>query len=406
MIKPDMAAKNEPKKRKILVVGGGFAGVRAARSLAHQPDFEVTLVSADTSFSYFPQLYHAATGGARSESALPIEDLMGSLPVRLVHDSVTGIDPSKRVVTSAAAAYSYDDLILALGSVTNYFGIQGLAEFSYDIKTITGAERFKQHLHRELIEERKPDVNYVVVGGGPTGVELAGALGEYLRYITSKHGLKHPKYRIDLVEAAPRLLPRSHEAVSARVERRLKDLGVTVMTGQTVKAETASALKLGGQTLKTKTVVWTAGVANNPFFEANAKQFRFAKNHKVEVNPRLQTHPHVYVIGDNAATPYSGMAQTAVYDANYAVADIVRSFHGDHRRVYVPKPAISVIPVGSNWASVEWDGLRLYGWPGWVLRRLADLVGYADVESWPQALGVWLKDTRREDNCPICEKAS
>jgi NADH dehydrogenase len=406
MINPDMATAKNPKRRKILVVGGGFAGVHAARKLARQHNFDVTLVSADTNFSYFPQLYHSATGGSRSESALPLTELLGHMPVRLVHDTVTGIDPAKRVVTSAGARYSYDDLILALGSVTNYFGIEGLPEFSYDIKTITGAERFKEHLHRELIEERKPDVNYVVVGGGPTGVELAGALGEYLRYITTRHGLKHPKYRVDLVEAAPRLLPRSHEAVSARVARQLKSLGVTVMTGQTVKAETASALKLGGDTLITKTVVWTAGIANNPFFQANEKHFRFAKNHKVEVDPRLQTHPHVYVIGDNAATPYSGMAQTAIYDAEYVVNDIVRAHRRRHRRVYVPKAPVSVIPAGTNWASVEWGRVRLYGWPGWVLRRFADLVGYADVESWPQALNVWLQDARHEDNCPICETTS
>jgi NADH dehydrogenase len=398
-------AKPHHHQPRVVIAGGGFAGVRAARKLSRHPGLDVTLLSATDSFAYYPQLYHAATGGSRSESSLPYADLFAHLPVRLVKDTVTGFDPVHKAVTSQTASYPYDHLILALGSVTNYFGIQGLPEFSYDIKTISGAERFKAHLHKELIEDKKPDLNYVVVGAGPTGVELAAALGDYLRYITHKHGMSKPKYRIDLVEAAPRILPHSPQTVSDKVAQQLRQLGVTVMTGQTVKAETAGALKLGGETLKTKTVVWTAGVANNPFFTANAKYFKIAKNHKVVVSEHLQTHPQVYVLGDNADTEFSGMAQTAIADADFAAEDIMRILARRPRPVYRTKRPASVIPVGEYWASADWGLLRLYGLAGWGLRRAADLIGYADVESWPGALRVWLQDTRREDNCPICGSA-
>src|SRR5262249_39977857 len=145
------------------------------------------------------------------------------------------------------------------------------------------AERFKQHLHRQLVEEHKPDLNYVVVGGGPTGIELAGALAGYLHRICRLHGLDHPSYRIEVVEAAPRLLPRLPESFADRIHHQLKQLGVHIMTGATVQAETATALQLQGQSLKSKTVVWTAGVANNPFFKDNAAHFNLAKNGKVEV---------------------------------------------------------------------------------------------------------------------------
>jgi NADH dehydrogenase len=331
-----------------------------------------------------------------------LSELLAGRHITLVHDTVTQLDPDRRVLSSAGAKYHYDQLVLALGSVTNYFGIQGLEQFSYDIKSITGAERFKQHLHKELIDDRKPDLNYVVVGGGPTGVELAAALGDYLRRITRLHGLGHPRYRIELVEAAPRLLPRLPEAFSARVQRQLEALGVQVMTGAVVQAETAGALQLAGQSIATKTVVWTAGVANNPFFKANAALFKFAKNGKIEVDEHLQPSPHIYIIGDNASTQYSGMAQTAIADANFAADDIIHLYHNYPRVRYRPAAPVSVIPVGERWAAAQWGRFTFYGYPGFILRRLADLVGYADVESWSQALRVWLKDSRREDNCSIC----
>jgi NADH dehydrogenase len=392
-----------PRKPKIVIVGGGFGGVRAAARLSHHAHFDVTLISAEDSFAYYPQLYHAATGGSRSESTLPLAGILAGKPITIVRDTITQLDPDGRIITGASGAtYSYDELILALGSVTNYFGIQGLKEFSYDIKSITGAERFKQHLHQELVDDKKPDLHYVVVGGGPTGIELAAALGSYLHRITKLHAMDSPRYTIELVEAAPRLLPRSPEAFAARIQRQLEHLGVHVMTGAAVQAETAEALQVNGQPITTKTVVWTAGVANNPFFKANAAHFTLAKNGKVEVNDHLQARPHVYVIGDNAATQFSGMAQTALHNADFAVADITRTLAHQPTTPYRPKAPISVIPVGDRWAAAQWGSFSFYGYPGYVLRRLADLIGYADIESWPKAVKVWLQDGRHEDNCPIC----
>jgi len=391
------------RRPHVVIAGAGFAGVRAARKLSRHADLNVTLISSSDAFAYFPQLYHSATGGARTEASLPLAQLLAGCPVKLTVDTIIGFDPEHKAVTSAHASYPYDYLLLALGSVTDYFGIAGLPEFSYDIKTISGAEKFKTHLHRELIEQRKPDLNYVVVGGGPTGVELAAALGPYLHSVTRRHGLVKPKYSIELVEAAPRILPHSPEATSRRVERQLKRLGVKVITAQTVEAETATKLLLSGQSIASKTVAWTAGVANNPFFKANADLFSLAKHGKIAVDNHLQSHPGVYVLGDNAATPFSGMAQTALHDADFAVADLLRCVRQRPRRPYRVVKPITVVPAGPNWAAAEWGPLQIFGYPGFILRRLADLVGYADVESWPQAVRVWLDDARREDNCPICQ---
>jgi len=394
-------------KTKVLIVGGGFAGVRLARKLAGHADLDLTLISADNSFAYYPQLYHTASGGARTESAIPLSELVNTSRVHIVRDTLATLDPKVKSVTGqSGTTYPYDQLVLALGNVTNYFGIQGLPEFSYNIKTIEGAEKFKSHLHRQLVDEKRPDVNYVIVGGGPTGVELAAALGSYLHRIVRLHQIPQLDYEIELVEAAPRLLPRLPEAFSAKVQKRLEALGVKVLTGTVVEGETASELQLKGQKLATKTVVWTAGMANNPFFKDHAQLFTLEKNGKAHVDEHLQALPNVYVAGDNAFTQYSGMAQTAIYDADYIAADLVRAVHSQPRPVYKPKAPVSVIPVGEWYAAAQWGPVLLYGLPGYLLRRAADLIGYADIENWPKAVKSTLEDSLREDNCNICQPGS
>lgn len=391
------------KQPSIIIAGGGFAGVKAARELDRR-GLAVTLISRDQNFEYYPQMYHAATGGIHSESALPLGEILADTKITVVHDELVSLDPEQHTVTGqGGAAYHYDELVLALGSVTNYFGIQGLEQFSYGIKSIRDAEEFKAHLHQLLVDEKRPDSHYVVIGAGPTGVELAGALPDYLRSIMRRHGIKTHDVKIDLVEASPRVLPRSSEAVSKRVETRLKSLGVNVMTGVQVKGETAEGLQMGDKALPSKTVVWTAGVANNPFFAANAKAFELNKGGRVVVNEYLQAAPHVWVLGDNAVTQYAGLAETAVHDGQYAAAQIVRQLRGAALEKYRPKRPITVIPVGERWAVVSYGELNWYGWIGWLMRRAADLIGYADIEDWPRAVRNWLSDRRRQDNCPVCD---
>lgn len=395
------------QKKNVVIAGGGFAGVRLARRLATRRDLHVTLVSDRDSFAYYPQLYHAATGGVRSEAAIPLSELFADSPVELVIDSVTSFDPKAKTVTTAGKqTLQYSYLAFGLGNVTNYFGISGLEEFAYGIKTIEAAERFKAHLHRELIERKRTEAHYVVVGAGPTGVELAGALSGYLQRIAKTHGIAKPNYRIDLVEAAPRVMPRSSEAVSAQVQRRLERLGITVMTGAVVEGETAATLKLKGETLTTQTVVWTAGVATNPFYKQNETHFTLGKGNHVQVDDYLQAANGIYVMGDNAATPYSGLAQTAVHDADFVAADIGRRLDHQLRPVYKPKRPVGVTPVGHGWAVVEWGKLYFAGYPGWLTRRAADLVAYHDIEPVPAALKTWLQEPRRDDDCAICTQTN
>lgn len=392
-------------KTRIVVVGGGFGGVKAALELARCHElFDITLVSDRPNFRYYPTLYHTATGGRAAQSSIPLVRLFEGSAVRLAVGEITQVDrQQKTVIGTDGTRVPYDILVVALGSITNFFGIKGLEEYSYGIKSVGDAMRFKAHLHEQLASEHKPDLNYVVVGGGPTGIELAGSLPAYLRHIMQAHGVAHRKIHVDLVEAAPQLLPRMPKRIGQAVAERLRKLGVSIYLNQKVEGETADSLMVNGQPIKSRTVVWTAGVANHPFFKAN----HFTPNergNKVKVDQYLQAEKDIYVIGDNADTPYSGLAQTALHDALFVAGDIKRAAKGRPRVPYKPKRPITVIPVGHGWAAVQWGRLMLFGWVGWLLRLAADARAFAGYEPWWKAGEQWMTEFDTEEACPTCAK--
>ncbi len=388
-------------KKRVVIIGGGFGGVKAALTLADSTKYDVTVVSDHPDFRYYPSLYRTATGGRRILSSMLLSELFENKNVKLVRDKMTSLDRSKKTIfTSTQKSIGFDTLIIAMGVQTNYFGIEGLAEYSFGIKTLQEAERLKRHLHDQLIADEEPDLNYVVIGGGPTGVELAGSLLQYLRELTKKHQLQHRKVHIDLIEATSRILPRMPLDVSRSITRRLRHLGVKIFVKTVVQAQTADMLLVKGKKIKSHTVIWTAGVTNHLFFKEN--DFQLGHSGKVRVNQFLQAEPDIYVIGDNADTPYSGMAQTALHDGNYVANSLIRLSDNKDPKPYRAKKPIYVIPVGKSWAAVLWGQIRIYGRLGAVLRSLADLIGYHDYEPWYSAGTRWLSEDDNEDLCPVC----
>ena len=274
-------------KERVLIVGSGFGGTKAALELAGDPRFAVTLLTNDSNLRYYPAFYHTATGGKRANSSLPLIDIFAAKEVTLASGTVTKLDRKAKAITTAdGTVYPYDSLVLGLGVVTNYFGIPGLADYSYSIKSVAEAERFKAHLHQQLIDDRLPDLNYIIIGAGPTGIELAGALPLYLRHIMNLHGIKHRAIHVDLIEAAPRLLPRLPKDTSRMVRRQLKRLGVKLYTDSVVQGQSADDLTINGKPIRSHTVVWTAGVTNHPFFSDN--NFTIMGHGKVGVDTYLQ----------------------------------------------------------------------------------------------------------------------
>lgn len=392
-------------KKNVLVVGGGFGGVKAALELAKEPeDFEVTLLSEHEHFRYFPELFHTATGGLRTQTSIRLRDILAGKGITFIKGRAEKVNrETKTIETEDGQKLSYDVLILALGVVTNYFGIKGLKEYSYGVKSPDEAARLKAELHQQLTDEHAPDKNYVIVGAGPTGIELAGALPGYMKKIMANHGIRHKAIHIDLIEAAPRLLPRSPKTTSRAVRRQLKRLGIKLYLGQSVGGETADSLMVSGKPLSSHTVVWTAGMTNNPFFEAN--NFAVNERHKVLVDEFMKAEDNIYVIGDNAATPYSGMAQTALHDAIFVVENLTREAFGKELIRYKPKQPISIIPVGPKWAAVDWGSFHFNGKKGWLLRQAADLAAFHDLEPWWKAAEQWFMEFGEQEDCPSCRAA-
>lgn len=389
-------------KQRIVVVGGGFGGVKTALELAKHPDtFEVTLVSDRPDFWYFPTLYHTATGGTRTQSSIPLQFLLKKTSVKLVIGKVTSLDrTTKTLALDDKSTVSYDKLVLALGVVTNYFGIPGIEEFSYGIKSIAEAEELKKHLHQQIMAEHKPDLNYVIVGGGPTGIEMAGSLGSYMHYIMKQHDVRDRSVHIDLVEGNKHLMPRMPKSVGKAIERRLRSLGVTLYLGKAVQGETADELMVSGKPIRSHTVIWTAGQANNPFF--NAAGFAISERRKVVVDEFLRAEKDIFVIGDNADTMYSGMAQTAIYDAEFIAHNFVKEAEGEPKLAYRPKKPIYVTPAGPRWAAVEWGKVHLYGPLGWFLREAGDFVAFTDIEPLPEAAEQWAHSLQHQHLCQTC----
>ncbi len=389
------------KKEKVLVVGGGFGGVKAALKLSSSDRFAVTLLSDQAEFRYYPTLYHTATGGSRVNSSISLERIFRNRSVTLALGQAETIDRKAKTITTAdGTVHRYDTLILSLGVITNYFGIPGLPEYSYSIKSQDEVQKLKNHLHQQLIDNQKADLSYVVIGAGPTGIELAGALPAYLREVMKRHGLPRRKIHVDLIEAAPRLLPRMPKDIGKSVKRRLKKIGVKLYVNSIVQGQTPDELTVSGKPIRSHTVIWTAGVTNHPFYTAN--HFVMMGRGKVGVDIYLQAEDNVFVIGDNANTPYSGLAQTALYDGEFVAENLIRRAEGKDMRSYKAKKCVTVIPAGKDWAAVSYGKFRMYGRLGYALRSAADFIGFHDLEPWREATKQWFTEFGHQESCEVC----
>lgn len=381
---------------KITVVGGGFGGVKAALELAKDKRAHITLISDKPDFQYYPALFSTATGGSRLQSWVPLGEIFTDHPnVDVVIDKITKLNKADRTLQGeSGTTYEYQTLVLALGSVTTYFGIPGLDEqAAYGIKSYDEITRLKQHLLQQFSTPNGADKYFLIIGAGPTGIELASSLGNYLKRLKQHYKQPTPRITISIIEAAPRVLPRMSEKASKMVAKRLKQLGVKVETNKKVEAKTADSLIVSGRAIKSQTVIWTSGVANNPFFAEHAGEFELSKNGKVVVDDYLRADRHIYVIGDNAFTQYSGLAQTALHDAIYVAKHILGK---SHKKYKVKLPPV-VVPVGEGWAIFEYKWISFGGRLGSLMRSAADFIGYRDILPFGRALGVWHAQRIKED---------
>lgn len=383
----------------IVVVGGGFGGVKAALELSKRQIGKVTLISDRSYFLHHATLYATATGKSTEESVIPLSLIFENHPnMEIIEDYIEAFDPNRKLISSKKKDYHYDKLVLALGSVTTFFGIKGLQANAYGIKTLEEVTKFQNHIHDEIIE-KKLDKEYFVIGAGPTGVEMASALNQYLRSLISTYRLKSAQPKVVLVEAKDRILPSMSLTASAKVGTQLKKQGIRIILNHKVTALENDLITIEGKLHATTTAVWTSGVTNNPFYTTNAGYFNLSDDGRVHVNPYLEALDDVYVIGDNTTIQQHGMALPALRQATHVAKNITRVATNQPQLRYRSTSVPAGVPVGEYWGYVEWHGLYIGGRAGAFTRRMMELHGYRQLLPAHEARAIWrAHDLRNVDD--------
>ena len=364
--------------KRVVIVGGGFAGLNAARRLK-RADVEITLIDRTNHHLFQPLLYQVATGGlSPADIASPIRYILRRQKnVRVIQDTVRRVHTDKVITDSGSIPFDF--LIVDTGATHHYFGNDDWEQSAPGLKTLPDATRLRaQILGAFEAAERTgvEDLNFVVVGGGPTGVEMAGAIAEMAR-----HTLRRDFRTIDpavarglLVEAGPRILPAFPERLSSKAERQLVKLGAEVMTDWMVTdiADGKVSLQAGEvtQTLDAQAVVWAAGVRASPLGAALVDLgAELDRAGRVVVEPDLSIggHSQIYVVGDLAAVvqdgkPVPGVAPAAMQMGRY-VADRLM---GKAKEAFRYRDKGSLATIGRSAGVAEFGRIRFSGFPAWV----------------------------------------
>jgi NADH dehydrogenase len=395
-------------RSKVIIIGGGFGGLSAAQALKSAP-VDVTVIDRRNYHLFQPLLYQVATGSlSPGEVAAPLRGVLSRQKnTRVLLGDVEDIDPvAKRVLLADGASFEYDSLIVAAGSQTSYYGHDEWQKWAPGLKSVEEAITLRHKiLYAFEVAERLSDpaerrawLNFVIVGAGPTGVELAGAIGEIARQ-TLKNEFRsiHPQdAQITLLDASPRLLMTFPEDLAEKAERSLAKLGVQTKMGARVTTVDRDGVSIevngSGQRLSTKTVIWAGGVTVAPLAKMLAKNTGAETDHggRIKVGPDLTiaNFPDIYIIGDLALSidskgkPLPGVAQVAMQGGAYAAKAIVRKVKGQPNQKpfkYFDKGSLAVI--GRAAAVADVFGVHLWGLPAWMVWAFIHLAYIEEFQS-------------------------
>ena len=403
-------------RHRVVIVGGGFAGLYAARKLGKDKALEVSLIDRRNYHLFQPLLYQVATGAlSPGDIAQPLRAILRRHEnTRVILGEAVGLDPIERKVTlSDGGTVEYDSLLVATGARHAYFGRDEWAALAPGLKTIEDATEIRRRIliayeaaERESDQARRKEwMTFVVVGGGPTGVELAGALGEISRDTLRRdfRSIRPADARVLLVEALDRVLPTYPESLSRSARRQLERLGVTVRTGSRVTAIDDEGIAVSvkdddverTERIPTRTVLWAAGVQASSFGRkvADALGAEVDRAGRVPVGPDLTVpgHPEVMILGDLAVarrkngSAVPGVAPAAIQEGTYAASAILRRVHGRPPEPfrYRDKGDVAVIGRLSGVADIRWMGRfgRTSGflaWGMWLGVHNVYLIGFAN----------------------------
>jgi len=368
----------------IVIVGAGFGRLRAARALKHA-DVRITVIDRRNYHLCQPLLYEVATAGlSPNDIAYPIRAVLRRQKnSRVFLAEVVAIDTKRRKVVLQDGEVEYDYLILATGAGHSYFGHPEWEAYAPGLKTIEDALEIRRRIllafemaERETDEERRRALlTYVIIGGGPTGVELAGAIAEiaYTVMVQDFRSIRPQDARIILVEAGPRILPFMPESLSLKAEGALKRLGVEIVKDSPVTSVRQGMVMAGTQTIHAGTVLWAAGVEPSPL--ARSLGVPLDDVGRVPVNPDLSIpgHPEVFVIGDLAAfvdetgKPLPGLAAVAVQQGRQVARNILRTCNGLPSEPFHYVDLGTMATIGRAAAVVNFNWVMLSGFVAWVI---------------------------------------
>ncbi len=387
---------------RVVIVGSGFGGLNAAQGLSKAP-VKVTVIDRRNYHTFQPLLYQVATAGlSPGEIAAPIRSILRSdKNIEVLMSEVTGFNVDRRTVETPEGDIAYDYLIVAAGAGHSYFGHDEWEPYAPGLKTIEDALEIRRRvlLAFELAErdaasgDSARPVNFVVVGGGPTGVELAGTLAEI-----SRHALTHEFRAIDparthilLVEGGPRVLPVYPEDLSRSAEDQLRRLGVEVRTSTMVTCVEAGVVHIGDTRLTASVILWAAGVAASPLGKKLGAPVDRAGRVIVQPDLSIPGHPEVFVIGDLAAAkdeqgkPLPGVAPVAIQEGRFVAKLIRREVEAGSRRDRKPRPRFhywdkgSLATIGRAAAVADFGKIHISGflaWLSWLFVHILFLIGF------------------------------
>ena len=408
---PVVAAPRRGHKR-VVIIGGGFAGIAAARALRHS-DAEIVLIDRRNHHIFQPLLYQVATAIlSPAEIAAPIRQLEAKQQnVSVLLAEVTGVEIASRTIETtlpgaSVSKIAFDYLVVATGMGPNYFGHDEFARYAPGLKSLGDAETIRAKILGafELAatsddkDERARLMTFVLVGAGPSGVELAGSLAHLVK-VTLRgnfHRIDPSNSTIILLDAGSRVLPTFAESLSRRVTRRLTKLGVKVMTGVKVESVDEQGVVASGNRIPSATVLWTAGVAASPIPKMLGSKTDRAGRALVDAFLKIVDAPGVFVIGDAASVmqnghPVPGVAQAAIQEGRYVGRLIAKELKGQKVKRpfhYFDKGNMAV--VGKNYAVLERGRLRTSGFMTWLVWAFVHILSLPQLQNRLRVQRQWL----------------
>jgi NADH:ubiquinone reductase (H+-translocating) len=390
-----MEATNE---KRVVIIGGGFAGINCAKGLGNQPGLKVVLIDRRNYHLFQPLLYQVAMAGlSPCDIATPIRGLMSHLSnVHVIQGDVERIDTQSRSVHSDAGVYRYDYLVLATGAQHAYFGQEHWEEHAPGLKTLEQATEVRRRVLSAFeraecepdSERRRALLTFVVVGGGPTGVELAGAIGEMSRFTLARdfRNIDPKLTRIVLLEAGARILPSFDPSLASRATRELERLGVQVWTHSRVTGITPRGVRVGEDQLSATTVLWAAGVQASPLgLDLGAERDPQGRV-KVAEDLSVPGQSEVFVVGDQAhcrpagsERPLPGVATVALQQGRHVAAVIRADVAGEARAPFRFLDKGQMAAIGRRRAVMQRGRIHsagVFAWLAWLLVHIYFLSGF------------------------------